>query len=75
MIDKVKVYFSSWKTTIPALLAMACAADSAFFNMMPEQWEAKASAFCALMLALGLIAAKDADKTNSKETVAAHKVS
>jgi len=61
----MKLFFSNWKTSAPALLAMLCAGDSLAFHLMPEAWAAKASAFCIFMVSIGLIAAKDADKSNA----------
>lgn len=64
---KIKAFFLNWKTSMPALLAMACVADSEFFKVLPEEYEAVAKSVCTILLALGLLAAKDADKSNSSQ--------
>ncbi len=65
MFGKIKLFFTNWKTSVPALLAMACASDSLAFHIMPEDWAAKGTALCIFMVSIGLIAAKDADKSNA----------
>jgi hypothetical protein len=68
-MGKLKLFFGSWKTTVPGVLALLCATDSAFLQLMPEEWETKATALCTFLLAIGLIAAKDADKTGTGKSV------
>ena len=60
----MKLFFANWKTTVPGILVLLCGGTS-YLDMLPDQWSKGAMAFCSLMVALGLIAAKDADKTNS----------
>ena len=65
MITKLTLFFTNWKTSVPAILALVCASDSMYFKLLPPEWEAKAGALCTFLVAMGLLAAKDADKTNS----------
>lgn len=65
MMHKLQLFLLNWKTSVPALLAMLCVADSQYMQMLPPEWEARAQAVCTLLLAFGLLAAKDGDKTNS----------
>lgn len=65
MMNKLTLFLTNWKTSVPALMAMLCVADSQYMQMLPPEWEAKAQAICTLLLAFGLLAAKDGDKTNS----------
>lgn len=64
-MEKIKLFLSNWKTTVPGLLALLCATDSAYLHILPPEWEAKAGALCIFLVSVGLIAAKDGDKTNS----------
>lgn len=59
------LFLSNWKTSIPGILAALCASDSVLFHIMPPDWSVKAGAACTFLLAVGLIAAKDADKSNA----------
>lgn len=61
----MKIFFANWKTAVPGMLAALCASDSILFHVMSPEWSAKAGAFCTFLLAVGLIAAKDADKSNA----------
>lgn len=65
MITKLKIFFSNWKTTVPGVLALLCATDSVYLHVLPPEWEEKAGALCIFLVSIGLIAAKDSDKTNS----------
>lgn len=64
MWGKIKLFFVNWKTAVPGALAGICAADE-FFGYMPETWQVKSRAVCVFLIAMGLIAAKDADKSNA----------
>jgi len=64
MWNTVKLMFTNWKTAIPGLLAVACGGSSVM-GVIPEPYQEKAGAVCGLLLAFGLIAAKDADKSNA----------
>ena len=64
MKDKLKLFVSSWKTTLPGMLAALCASGE-YFDLLPESWKTKAVATCTFLVAIGLIAAKDADKSNA----------
>lgn len=75
MWDKVKLFFATnWKTSVPALLAAVCASDE-YFQLLPEAWGMKATATCTFLLAIGLIAAKDANVSNAPKPAEAQKVS
>lgn len=69
MKEKILLFFKNWKTTIPAVLAAICAADAVYFKLLPEEWEKHGAAACVFLTSIGLIAAKDADKTHSKVVV------
>lgn len=64
MIDKLVTFFSNWKTAVPGLLAALCA-TSEYFELLPDSWRLKATAICTFLVAMGLIAAKDADRSNA----------
>jgi len=69
----VQAFLKNWKTSIPGALSVVCA-SAEYFELLPPNYKQSAVAFCALMVGLGLIAAKDADKTGvpvpqPKETV------
>lgn len=68
-MDKLKLFFTNYKTTVPAVLAAICAADALYLKLLPEEWEKHGTAACVFLTSLGLIAAKDADKTHSKVIV------
>lgn len=75
MLDKLKLFFkTNWKTSVPAVLALMCASDE-YFQMLPDAWRMKATATCTFLLAIGLIAAKDANVSNAPNATDAHKVS
>jgi len=58
----VEAFVRNWKTSIPGALSIACG-SAEYFEVLPPNYKQSAIAFCALMVGLGLIAAKDADKT------------
>ena len=60
----MKLFFANWKTTVPGILVLLCGGTQ-YFDMLPANWANGAMAFCSLMVALGLIAAKDADRSNA----------
>lgn len=64
-MEKLKLFFSNWKTGVPGIIALACASDQ-FFQVLPESISKYLIASCGFAVAVGLIAAKDADKTNSQ---------
>jgi hypothetical protein len=68
-MDKLKLFFANWKTTIPAVLATICATDAVYLKILPPEWEQHGAAACIFLISIGLIAAKDADKTHSKVIV------
>lgn len=64
-MDKLKLFFTNWKTGIPGMIALVCASDQVF-QLLPETISKYLLASCGFAVAVGLIAAKDADKTNSQ---------
>jgi len=58
----VQAFVKNWKTSVPGVLSVVCA-SAEYFELLPASYKQSAVAFCALMVGLGLIAAKDADKT------------
>ncbi len=69
MLDKLKVFLANYKTTVPGILALLCGLDSEFFKFMPPEWEEHATRICLILVAMGVIAAKDADKTGAGKPV------
>lgn len=69
MMDKLKLFFMNWKTSVPAILAALCATDSVYLKVLPPEWEHNGTALCVFLISIGLFAAKDADKTHSKVLV------
>ncbi len=68
-MDKIILFFKNWKTSVPAGLALACDGLATFTNIIPDEYMKYAHATCVFLLAVGLIGAKDADKTHSKVVV------
>lgn len=68
-MEKVRLMFANWKTAIPGVLILLCGGSS-YMDLIPAAWQMSANGFCMLMTGLGLIAAKDADKSNSPKAVA-----
>lgn len=64
MWDKIKLFFTNWKTGVPGLIALVCASDQ-LLHVLPETVSTYLLASCGFAVAVGLIAAKDADKTNA----------
>jgi hypothetical protein len=64
MWDKVKTLLASWKTTATGLLAVACGAGE-YFGLLPDKYAAIAPAVCTILVGLGLVAAKDGDKSHA----------
>lgn len=68
MLDKVKVFFTNWKTGVPGVIALACASDQ-LLQVLPDPFSTYLLATCSFAVAVGLIAAKDADKSNAANPV------
>ena len=64
MIDKVKAFAANWKTSIAGLIALLCASDQ-LIHFLPDVAAQYLLATCGFAVAIGLIAAKDADKSNA----------
>lgn len=65
MMEKVKLMLANWKTTGMGLLTLLCASDSTL-HFLPESMEKYLLASCGFFIAIGLIAAKDSDKSNAE---------
>lgn len=64
-MDMLKAFFiTNWKTSMTGVLSLGCGMAT-YFSLLPASWSSSAEAFCALMISLGLIAAKDGDKSNA----------
>ncbi len=72
--DKFKLLMANWKTSIPGLLTVACATDMTALHFIPDQYKAKAYATCMFLTGIGLIGAKDADRSNAPVPKAESKV-
>lgn len=59
---------TSWKTTLMGGIAMLCAANE-MIDALPAKWAGTLRGACGIAIALGLIAAKDADKSNAANPV------
>lgn len=68
-MEKLILFLKNWKTSVPAGLAVACDGLATFTNVVPDEYMKYAHALCVFLLAVGLIGAKDADKTHSKVIV------
>lgn len=68
-MDKLKLFFANWKTSVPAGLGFACNILTDVAQVIPAEYVTYAHAFCGFCYTTGLIAAKDADKTHSKVIV------
>ena len=64
MWDKLKLFFSNWKTAVPGSIALVCASDQ-LIHFLPEDVAHYLVAACGFAVAVGLIAAKDADRSNA----------
>lgn len=65
--------FASWKTTVCGLLTLICA-GTALTEALPLQYGQYVHPVCTILLALGLIAAKDANVSNAPNPDTAKKV-
>lgn len=64
-MDKLKTFFvSNWKTGLTGGIAFVCASDQ-LIHFLPETVATYLLATCGFAVAVGLIAAKDADKSNA----------
>ena len=65
---------TNWTTSVPGLLAGICGATE-LFELLPDAWRVKAMSVCAILVAIGLIAAKSANVSNAPKPVEAAVVS
>lgn len=69
-----KIFGVSWKTSLFGWIAAICAANE-ITEIVPEgDLKAKVHAFCLLLVAFGIINAKDSNVTNAKQPVEPKKV-
>jgi hypothetical protein len=64
MLDKLKVFATNWKTGLPGLIALVCASDQ-LIHFLPDVAAQYLLASCGFAVAVGLIAAKDADRSTA----------
>jgi hypothetical protein len=64
MMGKLKLFFSNWKTGVPGIIALVCASDQVV-RVLPDEIATYLLAVCGFAVAVGLIAAKDADRSNA----------
>ncbi len=64
MWGKIFSLAGSWKTSLLGGLALVCS-GSEVLGVLPEKYQATATGACMILMSLGLIAAKDANKTNA----------
>lgn len=65
--------FSSIKTTVIGFVTVICG-GAHLAGMIPADYTAVVNGACGVLIGLGLIAAKDANVSNSVNTTGAHKV-
>lgn len=56
--------FSNWKTAVPGALSIVCGSAD-LMGLIPPPYQNAAIHVCLFLLAIGVIAAKDADKSNA----------
>ena len=70
--SKMKALLMSWKTTLCGILTLIC--EGSTLTILPEKYQAIGHAVCTILLAFGVISAKDANVTNAAIPVEAQKV-
>lgn len=65
--------FSSLKTTVIGFVTVICG-GAHLAGVIPENWMEVVNGVCGVLIGFGLIAAKDANVSNSVNTTVAHKV-
>ena len=63
-MNAMKSMFTSWKTALPGALTLVCGA-SEVMDLLPDAYQKVAIGFCMMMVGLGLVVAKDADRSNA----------
>lgn len=61
--------FTNWKTAVPGALSIACGSAD-LMGLIPAPYQNAAIHVCLFLLAIGVIAAKDADKSNAANPTA-----
>lgn len=61
--SKMKAMLMSWKTTLCGILTQIC--EGSTLPILPEKYQAVGHATCTILLAFGVISAKDANVTNA----------
>lgn len=56
----------NWTTSVPGFLALLCASTD-LLGLIPDPYHKYALATCGFLVGVGLIAAKSANVTNSKD--------
>ena len=60
---KMKAILMSWKTTLCGILTLIC--EGSTLTILPEKYQAVGHAVCTILLAFGLISAKDGNVSNA----------
>ena len=68
----MKALLVSWKTTLCGILTLIC--EGSTLTILPEKYQAIGHAVCTILLAFGVISAKDANVTNAVIPVEVQKV-
>lgn len=68
----MKAIFASWKTTLCGILVLLC--EGSTLAILPDKYHTIGQAVCTILLALGIISAKDANVSNAALPVEAQKV-
>lgn len=61
--SKMKAMLMSWKTTLCGILTLIC--EGSTLTILPEKYQAVGHATCTILLAFGLISAKDSNVSNA----------
>lgn len=64
MFEKLTSLAGSWKTSLLGGLALLCS-GSDVLGLLPEKYAHAMSGLCMILVSLGVIAAKDFNKTNA----------
>lgn len=68
----IKSMLSSWKTTVIGLLTFVC--EGTTLTVLPDKYMQIGHSICIILLACGVIAAKDGNVSNAIHQTEAHKV-
>jgi hypothetical protein len=64
MWQKLFSLAGSWKTTLLGALALMCS-GSELIGLLPEQYRGTMTGVCMILVSMGVIVAKDYNKTNA----------